>query len=69
MSAVGRSASLAEWQSVLSYCTAMRVVHASLLTATVSALLKPARNLAVRGGAMRALQRPIARVLVGLPPS
>ena len=41
----------------------MRVVRASLLTASVSALLKPVRKLSVRGGAMRALQRPVCSVL------
>ena len=57
MTGGGGSASLVQWQSVLFHCPAMRVVRASLLTASVSALLKPVRNLAVRGGAMRALQR------------
>ena len=54
-----------QWQSVLSHCPAMRVVRASLLTASVSALLKPARNLAVRGGAMRALQRQLPECWLG----
>ena len=43
----------------------MRVfVRAGLVTSVASALVKSARKLAVRGGASRSFQRPIARVLV-----
>ena len=46
----------------------MRVVRASLLTASVSALLKPVRKMSIRGGgATRSLQRPVCSVLVFVP--
>ena len=61
MSGRGGSASLvAEWQSVLSH-SAMRVVRAGLLT-VASALVKSTRKMSVRGGASRALQRPVCSV-------
>ena len=44
----------------------MRVVRAGLLT-VASALVKPVRNLNMRGGATRALQRPICSVLLFVP--
>ena len=52
-------------QSALTH-TAMRVVRAGLLT-VASALVKPVRNLNMRGGATRALQRPICSVLLFVP--